>query len=303
MARALRIELAGGFYHVTSRGDRREDIYHSERDRMSWLDLLGEVCDRFNWRCYAWCQMTNHYHLVVETVEPNLSAGMRHLNGVYTQRINRHHGRVGHVFQGRYKAMFVDRDAYLLELVRYVSLNPVRAQAVASPEQWAWSSYRAMAGLTQGARWLGTEWVLSHFGKHRDEVTMRFVDYVRAGVGLPSIWSALRHQVFLGPEEFVRTIQTRIDGPPATLAEIPRIQRRPPPPSLEQLRIQTPRVDAMIRAYASGAYTLQAIAQAFGVHYSTVSRAVKRAQSSDTAPATSGGLPPDVPDIRPDQPR
>jgi REP element-mobilizing transposase RayT len=100
MSRPLRIELAGGLYHVTSRGDRREAIYRDDQDRTNWLDVLGEVCSRFNWRCHAWCGMTNHYHFVVETPDANLSKGMRQLNGVYTQMTNRRHGLVGHLFQG-----------------------------------------------------------------------------------------------------------------------------------------------------------------------------------------------------------
>jgi len=140
MARPLRIELAGGIYHVTSRGDRREDIFLDEGDRLAWLDVFGAVCNRFNWVCHAWCQMTNHYHLVVETVEGNLSQGMRQLNGVYTQTFNRTHRRVGHVFQGRYRAVVVEKDAYLLELMRYVVLNPVRAGIVSDAADWPWSS-------------------------------------------------------------------------------------------------------------------------------------------------------------------
>jgi len=102
MARPLRIEYAGALYHVTSRGDRREDIYHDDKDRLTWLDVFSQVCTRFNWRCHGWCLMDNHYHILIETAEGNLSQGMRQLNGVYTQRSNRRHGRVGHVFQGRY---------------------------------------------------------------------------------------------------------------------------------------------------------------------------------------------------------
>jgi putative transposase len=126
MVRPLRIELAGGLYHVTSRGDRQENIYLDDGDRLLWQDVMAETCSRCNWVCHAWCQMSNHYHLVLETIEGNLSAGMRHLNGVYTQKTNRKHERVGHVFQGRYKAILVERDSYLLELSRYVVLNPVR---------------------------------------------------------------------------------------------------------------------------------------------------------------------------------
>ena len=127
MSRPLRLEIAGGLYHVTSRGDRREDIYHDDNDRLAWLALLDLTCERYNWQIHAWCQMSNHYHLIVETVEGNLSAGMRQLNGVYTQSVNRRYRRSGHVFQGRYKAILVERDSYLLELSRYVVLNPVRA--------------------------------------------------------------------------------------------------------------------------------------------------------------------------------
>ncbi len=164
MARPLRIEWAGGLYHVTSRGDRREDIYLNRADREAWLDLLGEVCGRFNWRCHSGCQMTNHYHIVVETVEGNLAQGMRQLNGVYTQMVNCSHGRVGHVFQGRYKAILVERDAYLLELARYVVLNPVRAGRVSDTVDWPWSSYAAMTGLQECPAWLQTDWILRSFG-------------------------------------------------------------------------------------------------------------------------------------------
>jgi len=134
MARPLRLEYAGALYHVTARGDRREDIFFLDEDRADFLSVLGEVCERFNWIVHAYCQMTNHYHLLLETVDGNLSRGMRRqLNGVYTQRLNRRHGLVGHLFQGRYKAVLVQKDAYLLELTRYVALNPVRARMVADP--------------------------------------------------------------------------------------------------------------------------------------------------------------------------
>ena len=127
MSRPLRIELAGGLYHVTSRGDRREPIYRDDQDRVNWLTAFGEVCARFNWRCHAYCEMTNHYHVVVETPEADLSKDMRQLNGVYTQQFNRRHDLIGHLFQGRFKGILVERDAQLLELGRYVVLNSLRA--------------------------------------------------------------------------------------------------------------------------------------------------------------------------------
>lgn len=140
MVRPLRLEFDGALYHVTSRGDRREDIYEDNHDRKIFLLLFAEVCDRYNWVCHAYCLMSNHYHLLIETPDGNLSKGMRQLNGVYSQRYNAKHGLVGHVFQGRYHAVLVDKDAYLKELVRYVVLNPVRAAMVQSVEQWRWSN-------------------------------------------------------------------------------------------------------------------------------------------------------------------
>ena len=143
MARPLRLEFAGAIYHLTARGNRREDIFEDNVDREVFLSVLEKVCDTYNWVCHAYCLMSNHYHLLIETPDGNLSKGMRQLNGVYTQAHNRKHGRSGHVFQGRYKAIVVEKEAYLLELCRYIVLNPVRAGMVRSAKDWPWSSYRA----------------------------------------------------------------------------------------------------------------------------------------------------------------
>ena len=275
MTRPLRIELAGGVYHVTSRGDRRENIYFCDADRRAWLELLGKVCERFNWMCHAWCQMSNHYHIVVETVEGNLSQGMRQLNGVYTQHINSAYQRVGHVFQGRYKSILVEKESYLLELARYVVLNPVRAGIVDDPQQWPWSSYAAMTGEKQAPPWLQTDWILGQFNRNRGQAVMGYVDFIRAGAGMPSVWERLRGQVYLGSDAFLQRIQALSDK--TSLAEIPRTQRRPLAQPLTYYResIADPNA-AMSAAYATGDYTMRQIADAFGVHYATVSRALKR---------------------------
>lgn len=276
MARPLRIELAGGLYHVTSRGDRREDIFLGEADRLVWLEIFGDVCKRFNWSCHAWCQMTNHYHVVVETVEGNLSRGMRQLNGVYTQRLNRIHRRVGHVFQGRYRAIMVEKEAYLLELMRYVVLNPVRAGMAAQAGDWPWSSYSATVGTSSRPDWLQTDWVLGRFGSSRSKAVMAYMDFVCAGVGLPSAWESLRGQIYLGSVSFVNRMQA-LFADESAIAEIPRIQRRPLAKPLAYYRdsVSDPKA-AMATAYATGDYTMQEIAMFFGVHYATVSRAVKK---------------------------
>ncbi len=131
--------------------------------------------------------MDNHYHVVVETPDANLSKGMRQLNGVYTQYYNRQHNRAGHVYQGRYKAILIEKDAYLLELSRYVVLNPIRAYMVKDLNDWRWSSYLAMVGKAQRPDWLETDWLLSQFGVQRKSVITKYYNFVREGIGLPAI--------------------------------------------------------------------------------------------------------------------
>lgn len=284
MARPLRIELAGGVYHLTSRGDRREPIYADDADRLLWLDVFGEVCDRFNWRCHAWCQMGNHYHLVVETAEANLSRGMRQLNGVYTQAVNRRHGRIGHVFQGRYKAILVEADAYLVELSRYVVLNPVRAGLCGDAREWPWSSHRALMGLADPPPWLATDWVLGQFGTERTAAVRRYEDFVRAGVGLPPIWDRLNAQIYLGSQAFADEMARTVpdDG---RLNEVPRLQRRPQGASLQAYAEGCPSRDAAIaEAAASGALTLAQLAEFFGLHYSSISRIVAKGRKARQPP-------------------
>ena len=277
MARPLRIEYAGALYHVTSRGDRRENIYHDDKDRLMWLDVFSQVCSRFNWRCYAWCLMDNHYHLLIETAEGNLSRGMRHLNGVYTQKINRRHRLVGHLFQGRYKAILVQKENYLLELSRYVVLNPVRAGVVKEPADWPWSSYLAAVGKAACPGWLETDWLLGRFSANRKVAITKYIDYVRAGVGSPPIWENLKYQIYLGSEHFAETMKNKLaESQKADLREITRIQRRPLAKPLKWYEENVPdRKKAMALAYTSGDYSMKEISAWFGVHYSTVSRAVK----------------------------
>ncbi|MEO8410361.1 MAG: transposase [Propionivibrio sp.] len=180
MARPLRLEFAGALYHVTARGDRQEDVFLCDEDRLDWLEVLAGVCDRFNWKVHAYCQMTNHYHLLLETVDGNLSQGMRQLIGLYTQRLNRRHRLVGHLFQGRYKAVLVQKDTYLLELTRYVVLNPLRARMISMLEDWRWSSHRCVIGMEAVPRWLDTDWLLGQFAAERNAAQTRYRQFVMA---------------------------------------------------------------------------------------------------------------------------
>jgi len=276
MARPLRLEFAGALYHITSRGDRREAIYEDDKDREHFLAVFAEVCARYNWVCHAYCLMSNHYHLLVETADANLSKGMRQLNGVYTQRFNSRHGRVGHVFQGRYKAILIDKQEYLLELARYIVLNPVRAEMVRSVAQWPWSSYRATAGQVDVPEWLEVNWILAAFGRRKAGAIEKYKRFIAAGKGLPSVWLRLRNQVFLGSDAFVEKHLKLLDGE-TELSEIPAGQKRSMPKSLAEYENAHPKRDAaIIAAYASGGYSQKEIGDYFGLHYSRVSRIVSK---------------------------
>ncbi len=147
MARPLRIEYPGAVYHITARGNGRQAIFHDDRDYLKFLEIFVKTQERYNWLCHAYCLMGNHYHLMIETPEANISKGMPRLNAAFSRAHHKRHETVGHLFQGRFKGIVVDRESYLLELARYVVLNPVRAGLVARPEDWPWSSYRATVGL------------------------------------------------------------------------------------------------------------------------------------------------------------
>lgn len=275
MSRPIRIEFSGALYHVTARGNRREAIYVDDADRERFLTVLSEVVSVFNWVCHAWCLMTNHYHLLVETPDGNLSKGMRQLNGVYTQASNRRHGRVGHLFQGRYKAILVDSDSYLLELARYVVLNPIRAGMVENPGDWPWSSYRAMVGQADRPGWLAVDGLLAAFGRQRIDAIKGYVRFVRAGIGDTSVWSHLKGQAFLGDEAFVeRALQHAkiTDG-----VNLPKAQRRAPPKPLEEIeRTSQTRDEAIVAAHANGGYSYVEIGRYFGLHFTHVGRIVRR---------------------------
>lgn len=274
MSRPLRIEFAGALYHVTSRGDGQEDIYLDDGDRELFLEVLGEVSGRLNWTPHAYCLMGNHYHLLLETPDGNLSKGMRHLNGVYTQRFNRKHKRVGHVFQGRYKAIIVQKQTYLLELARYIVLNPVRARMVRSAKDWPWGSYRATAGMADVPLWLATDWILSAFSDKRSEAAERYKAFVAEGKNQPAIWEQLKNQIYLGTDAFIAKMQAKKPDK-EDLSEIPLGQRRAMAKPLEHYAARSKtRNEAIVNAYNSGAYGMKEIGDHFGLHYSRVSRII-----------------------------
>jgi putative transposase len=275
LARPLRIEFAGALYHLTARGNARQDIFEDDDDRQMLLEYLARVCGRHRWLCHAYCLMSNHYHLLVETGSPTLSKGMKYLNGVYTQYYNRKHARVGHLFQGRFKGILVEKDAYLFELSRYVVLNPVRARMVRLAKDWPWSSYRATAGLAPSPECLTTDWILGGFAENKRSAQLAYRRFVSEGKGQPAPWDHLKNQIYLGSDQFVEDMQCKMD-PGQSLDDIPKPQKQSPvkPLSYYEKRYGV-RNRSMAEAYRSGHYTLKNIGDYFGVSYVTVSRALK----------------------------
>ena len=288
MARPLRIEFAGAVYHVTSRGNGRQRIFHDDQDNRSFLELLEKTIERFHWSCHAFCLMENHFHLMIETPEANLSRGMHHLNASFCQAHNKRHDTVGHLFQGRFKSIVVDRESYLLELARYVVLNPVRAGMVTGPEDWPWSSYRATAGLplspaaATASGFLSTTWLLAQFGgpdTTEAAARKRYRDFVAAGIGLASPWSQLQSQLFLGKAAFIDQIKDAIPEKTA-VQEIPKLQRYANRPPLKEIfgegKTRRRRDAAIVASYATYGYEQREIARFLGLHYTTVCRAIRR---------------------------
>jgi hypothetical protein len=219
--------------------------------------------------------MGNHYHIVLETLEGNLTQGMQQLNGMYSQYFNRHHNLVGHVFQGRYKGIVVQREAHLLELTRYVVLNPVRANLVQHPEEWPWSSYPCLVGERAPPPWLDTTSTLRKFGTEPAAAQEAYRSFVAAGIGEPSPLLNIKHQLILGDENYIQQVQQLAQQ--RAYRAIVRTQRRILAQSLEQYARQFPnKEEAMAKAYHSTIYTMEEIGAHFDVSSKTVSRAVKK---------------------------
>jgi REP element-mobilizing transposase RayT len=251
LSRPLRLEFPGALWHITQRGNERKDIFRCEADRTLFIELLVRSIETYRWIVHSFVLMTNHYHLIVETPIPTLSRGMHDLDGDYAQKFNQRHGRVGHLFQGRFKGSLVEKETYLLELCRYVVLNPVRAGMVETPAAWRWSSYRATALLEPPPPWLEVDWTLRQFGPDRRSAARRYREFVAAGVGMTrSPWEDLKSDLYLGSDAFGAQLRDVI-GARNFAAEIPRAQRLARIPDLDAI------VELVLGAFSIGAAQLR----------------------------------------------
>lgn len=290
MARPLRLQYSGALYHITARGNERRPIYRSDSDRRQFLAYLAQAVDRYRFILHAYVLMDNHYHLLLETRETNLSLALRHLNGLYTIYFNRRHRRVGHLFQGRFKAIVVEKESYLLELSRYIHLNPIRARMKIRLGSYPWSSYLAYIGKRRMVDWLTREQVLASFGGSRaiaQEAYRKFVeDGIKDGVETP--WEKVFAQVALGGPEFLRRLQRTVRG--TRDREVPSRRRLAPRPSWPTIEKAVSRAASELNGLRTGrrsdpqkavlfylgrergGLSLKDLAGKFGVEESTVSR-------------------------------
>ena len=235
MSRPLRIEFPGAVYHVTSRGNERKDIFRDDVDRQIFLDLLGRCVQRYGWIVTAYVLMSNHYHLVIELTSATLSRGLHWLNGTYTQGFNKRHRRAGHLFQGRPHTPIIDKESYLLTVLRYVVLNPVRASMVPTPGEHFWSSYRSTAGLAPAPDWLRVDVALSPFCPDTTVAQAMYQDFVYAGIGLSARpWDELVGGIYLGSEPWLEKVRQRVESAPRDY-EHPRPQRYVGKPAMPEV--------------------------------------------------------------------
>ncbi len=281
MARPLRLRIADEFFHVLARGNARQPIFLDDVDREAFLDTLQAVVDGWGLRCHAYCLMGNHYHLLLQPSEPNISSGLRQLNGVYGQAFNRRHGRVGHVFADRFKSLLVGRDNYLVQVTRYLALNPVRAGLVATPEAWPWSHHRAMAGIAPTIPFLTRDEVLKYFDESNrtvaQEAYRRFVEL--GGGDDERVRTSIARGGILGDEALMARVSSAIDAfaaePETPCCE--RLAHRPPLDRLFNSPSGRDQRDQRIReAYESHRYTIGQIAAHLSLGRSTISRALRR---------------------------
>lgn len=279
MARPLRVEYPGAVYHVTSRGNERKSTFTDSKDHNIFLKIVQKTNHRYNFICHAYCLMGNHYHLLIETPDGNLSKGMKHLNSVYTQTFNKRHKRVGHLFQGRYKAILIQKESHLLEVCRYIVLNPVRANIVKLPTDWKWSSYQATAGKEKPYPCLKPDWILGQFSKKRKIAERKYREFVKEGIGGENIWKEVRGQSILGRNDFIDSLLEIVKGR-EDIQEIPRNQRYLSRPDIGELFTEISISDkenlimAVKNAVYEYGYSQKQIADYLGIHYCTVSRIV-----------------------------
>jgi REP element-mobilizing transposase RayT len=279
MVRPLRLQYPGALYHITVRGNRRQDIFIDDIDRKHFLQVLDEIASIRNVICYAYCLMDNHYHLEIETPDGNLANFMRDINGIVSQDHNKRHGTVGHLFQGRYHSYLIEKETYLMQVARYIVLNPVRAGLVKKPEQWRWSSYRATLGEVKAPACLVTNNLLKYFHHRRPQAQKNYKKFVSEGIGIDSPFDEIEQGIILGSPQFVQEVWRHGENTD-DIKELPRADRIVGRPTLKDLFDRDMSLEdrnfAIVIAHIRCGYLLSEIARHLDLDQSTVGKISKR---------------------------
>ena len=287
MARPLRIEFPGALYHITSRGIDRRSIFLDDSDRMVFLKTISLIVERYHCEVHSYCLMNNHYHLLVETPKGNLSKLMMQLNSIYAQYFNIKNKRVGPLFQGRFNSILIERDQYLLEVSRYIVLNPVRAGIVKEPGEWRWSNYLYTTGEAKPPGFLTTVWTLSQFSKDKKKAIELYKSFVSSGINSKFPKEELVGQLILGSEGFIRKISSYVSSKRGKdFREIPRKQKMSIEPVLDEIfqkemRSGKSRDEIIYSVYHENNYSQKEIADYLNLHYTTISRIIKKYEKKE----------------------
>lgn len=292
MARPLRVSYPGAFYHITARGNERKKIFSSNRDRLRFLSYLESAHMRYGALFHGYCLMENHYHLLLETPRENLSQIMHHINGAYTTYYNVKTSRSGHLFQGRYRSILVEKDAYCLELSRYIHLNPVRAGMVKNVEDYPWSSYLSYIGKSEARQWMETGFVLASFGEDASTARERYREFVKEGEkkNVENPLEQVHASTILGRESFCAFVQKKIEENmrEADTRNVPALKAFETRPSLDKIAQivadvcrDHPRQIKKMSLWISqdiGGYSLSEIGRRYGMRENAVSQSNRRYQ-------------------------
>ncbi len=288
MARPLRIEYPDAYYHITARGNEQKNIYRNDRDREKFLEYLASASERYSAVIHAYCLMSNHYHLLLQTPAGNLSQIMRHINGAYTTYYNVKRKRSGHLLQGRYKAILVDQDAYAQELTRYIHLNPVRVKMVKRPEEYRWSSYGGYLNKKKRAEWLYVDFVLSMLNRNPSAARKQYRQFVESMIGheYESPLRGVFASCILGGVDFIHEIRLKHLPDQSQARNVPSLKQLSEKPTIDQIRsaveeelTEDPRLCRRVQMYLCQKYTgqkLKDIGNEFGVGESAVAQAGRR---------------------------
>jgi len=289
VSRPLRIEYPGAFYHVTSRGNERRTLFQSNRDREKFLSYLESTHERYGAVIHVYCLMGNHYHLLLETPRGNLSKILHYVNGAYTTYFNIKRSRSGHLFQGRFKGILVDRDEYCKELSRYVHLNPVRAGMVKTPLEYPWSSYRYFVGRDKKPEWLTTDFILGDFGGEGGRGFKKYREYVerQENKEFDNPFKNVIASTLLGSREFIDRIKLEyLEKKEIDRRDLPALKKILIGPSLESIEKavikRVGRSDPLFKkiciylSYQRSGLNLREIGEYFGMQRSTISQLSRR---------------------------